>query len=133
MLAFTQPRVVADVATHVAALDSATFLLNGGGMGPTSINMKTHLLASYSVACFADLLVKRAGSGFVQHMASVAEEQRNPARLGWAFELGFFVETEQAVRQRRSVQVKVCGTGNDVESWPATRATRWVPLSTRTH
>jgi hypothetical protein len=75
----------------------------------------------------ADLLVKRAGSAFVQHMTSVALEQSNPALLGWAFELGFFVEIEQAARQHRNVQVKVCGSGNDVESWPATAVRNFDP------
>jgi hypothetical protein len=133
MLAFTQPRVVADVATHVAALGSAMFLLNGD-MGPTSLNMKTHLLASYALVTYtivsryvADLLVKRAGSGFVQHMALVAEEQKNPALRGWAFELGFFVEIEQAARQHRNVQVKLCGSGNNLESWPATPVSNFDP------
>jgi hypothetical protein len=133
MFSFSQPEVLADVATHVAALGSAMFLLNGD-MGPTSLNMKTHLLASYAPGTYtivsrfvADLLVKRAGSGFVQHMASVAEEQSNPALRGWAFELGFFVEIEQAVRERRSVQVKVCGSGNNVESWPATAVSNFDP------
>jgi hypothetical protein len=73
------------------------------------------------------LLVKRAGSGFVQHTASVAEEQRNPALRGWAFEPGFFVEVEQAVRERTSAQVKVCGSGNNVESWPATAVSNYDP------
>jgi hypothetical protein len=125
--------VLADVATPVAALGSAMFLLNGD-VGPTSLNIKTHLLASYarsrtrSRARFvADLLVKRAGSGFVQHTASVAEEQRNPALRGWAFEPGFFVEVEQAVRERTSAQVKVCGSGNNVESWPATAVSNYDP------
>jgi hypothetical protein len=133
MFAFSQPRVVADVVKHVAALDSATLMLNGD-MGPASIGAKTHLLASYAADKYtivsryvADLLVKRAGSAFVQHMTSVAREQSNPALLGWAFELGFFVEIEQAARQHRRVQVKVCGAGNNVESWPATPVSNFDP------
>jgi hypothetical protein len=133
MFAFSQPRVVDDVVKHIAGLGNATLMLNGD-MGPTSLNMKTHLLASYKPGTYtivsryvADLLVKRAGSAFVQHMELVAQEQSNPALLGWAFELGFFVEIEQAARQHRKVQVKVCGAGNNLESWPATPVSNFDP------
>jgi hypothetical protein len=126
MFAFSQPRVVADVARHLDALGSATFMLNGD-MGATSIGIKTHLLASYEDNKYtivsryaADQLVARAGATFVQHMSEVASQQKNPTLRGWAFELGFFVEIEQAVRESRGIQVKVRGTSNEMESWPAT-------------
>jgi hypothetical protein len=57
----------------------------------------------------------------------VAQEQTSPALLGWAFELGFFVEIEQAARLRRSVQVKVCGSGNNVQSCPAMAVSTFEP------
>ena len=60
-------------------------------------------------------------------MTAVAREQSNPALRGWAFELGCFVEIDQAVRERRSVQVKVWGSGNNVESWPATPVSNFDP------
>jgi hypothetical protein len=47
MLAFSQPRVVDDVVKHIAGLGNATLMLNGD-MGPTSLNIKTLLLASYA-------------------------------------------------------------------------------------
>jgi hypothetical protein len=133
MFAFSQPRVVDDVVKHIAGLGDATLMLDGD-MGPTSLNMKTHLLASYVPGTYtivsryvADLLVKRAGAAFVKHMTAVAGEQKNPALRGWAFELGFFVEIDQAVRERRSVQVKVWGSGNNVESWRATPVSNFDP------
>jgi hypothetical protein len=133
MFAFSQPRVVDDVVKHIAGLGDATLMLDGD-MGPTSLNMKTHLLASYVPGTYtivsryvADLLVKRAGAAFVKHMTAVAGEQKNPALRGWAFELGFFVEIKQAVRERRSVQVKVWGSGNNVESWRATPVSNFDP------
>jgi hypothetical protein len=126
MFAYSQTKVVDDIAKHIGALGSAMMLLNGD-MGATSIGSKTHLLASYEenmytiVSRYAtDKLVQRSGTGFVQHMKQVAWSERNPTLRGWAFELGFFVEIEQAAREGREIRVKVRGTSDRMESWPGT-------------
>jgi len=123
----------ADVSKHIKALGSATLMLNGD-MGPTSIGMKTHLLASYEEDKYtivsryaADRLVQRSGSAFVQHMKQVASTERNPTLRGWAFELGFFVEIEQAAREGKGILVKVRGTSDGIESWPGTTVNSFDP------
>jgi hypothetical protein len=126
MFAYSQPKVVDDIAKHIGALGSAMMLLNGD-MGSTSIGSKTHLLASYEENMYtivsryaADRLVQRSGTAFVQHMKQVAWSERNPTLRGWAFELGFFGEIEQAAREGREIRVKVRGTSDRIESWPGT-------------
>jgi hypothetical protein len=60
-------------------------------------------------------------------MTSVAREQSNPRSWGGLSSWPSSSRSSKRCARRRSVQLKVCGSGNNVESWQATPVSNFDP------